>query len=93
MKWPAILPAIALASCGQPTPVAITPPASLLTCADEPAPPALEPQDWTAPVETIRAVQLRRDRMMLDAYLALRSAYGDCRAKVDGTRAWSETLD
>lgn len=79
---------LVLASCAQPEPVIITPPAALLKCADEPTAPNLEPQDWTAPVETIRTVQLRRDRAMLDAYLALRSAWGDCRSKVDGTRAW-----
>lgn len=82
----AITPLLALAACGQPEALVITPPASLLTCADEPAPPAIPARDGT------EANQLARDLAMLDGYLALRSAYGDCRAKVDGLRAWSETL-
>lgn len=72
----------ALVSCGQPEAIVLTPPQSLLTCADEPSPPAIPARDGSA--ET----QLIRDRIMLDGYLALRSAFGDCKSKVDGVAAW-----
>lgn len=60
----------------------VRPPAHLTRCADEPLAPDLPGRDQ----------QSERDRLMLDYVLGLRSAWGDCRAKVDGLRAWSETL-
>lgn len=79
----ALIPlAMACAACG-PKPVRIAPlPANLTTCADEPAAPDLPGQDR----------QAERDRLTLDYILSLRSAWGDCRAKVDGARAWNERV-
>lgn len=39
-------------------------------------------------IELARFTALKRDEMMLEAYLMLRSALGDCKAKVDGLAAW-----
>ncbi len=58
------------------------PPATLLTCADEPVAPELPGREF----------QAQRDAMTFDYLLALRSAWGDCFAKVAGVRAWAETL-
>jgi len=55
------------------------PPANLLTCADEPDAPDLPGRD----------MQTQRDAMTFDYILAMRSAWGDCRAKVDGIREWA----
>lgn len=79
-----LLAPIALAACGNPQPVLIVPPADLATCADEPSPPVLPERDGTE--ETQRA----RDVLMLDGYLNLRTAYGDCKSKVNGLAAWIE---
>ncbi len=79
--WP-VIGLFALAACGQPRPVIIAPPAELATCADAPEAPELPAKDGTD------AVQMVRDQMILTFILALRSAYGDCRAKVDGLAAW-----
>lgn len=78
---------IALSACGTERPRIVRPPVELTTCAGEPAVPVLPERDGTD------AGQLVRDRLTLDFILALRSAYGDCRSKVDGLRAWSEALD
>lgn len=77
-----ILLATACASCGQERPAIAKPPADLLVCADEPVAPSLPG----------REEQARRDAMTLDYILALRSAWGDCFAKVAGVRAWAEKL-
>lgn len=60
----------------------IKPPVALTTCADEPLAPDLPGREQ----------QEERDRLTLDYLLGLRSAWGDCRSKVDGIRAWSESL-
>lgn len=73
---------MACAACGQERVETIKPPADLLTCADEPEAPDLPGREQ----------QVQRDRMTLDYVLALRSAWGDCRAKVDGVRAWADAL-
>lgn len=70
-----------LAACGQERPVIVLPPAELTTCADEPDAPNLPGQDQ----------QAERDMLMLDYVLNLRSAYGDCRSRVDGLAVWRET--
>lgn len=57
------------------------PPAELATCADEPRAPNLPGKDQ----------QVERDRLTLEYILGLRAAWGDCRAKVDGLKAWQET--
>lgn len=85
MKHLALLPLIALAACGQPRPVIIAPPADLATCAlmpDAPDLPAQSPE-----------TQRERDEMVLQFILALRSAHGDCAAKVAGLRAWIDSTD
>lgn len=61
-------------------------PIELTTCADEPAAPDL-------PVVVSPADQVARDLLMLDYVLALRSAWGDCHAKVDGAKAWNVHLN
>lgn len=86
LKSLALIATFALGMCGQPEPIALTPPASLLTCADEPTAPDLPTRDGTIGTE------LLRDRAVLEYVLALRTAGGDCRAKVAGVRAWSETV-
>ena len=87
MKPLPILALIALSACTQkPVRIAV-PPAQYLTCAPLPPAPDLPERDGTA--ET----QNRRDLLMLDGYLSLRSAYGSCKASVDGVRAWAETVE
>lgn len=73
----------ALTGCGQERPALAKPPADLLGCADEPVAPSLPGRDE----------QARRDALTLDYVLALRSAWGDCRAKVAGVRAWVDAID
>jgi predicted small lipoprotein YifL len=80
---PMTLCALALTGCGQERPALAKPPADLLTCADEPVAPSLPG----------REEQARRDAMTLDYVLALRSAWGDCFAKVAGVRAWADALN
>ena len=95
MKMPARLPlaamilsGLALTACTkEQRPRIVLPPADLAVCASEPDVPALPVQDWTG-IDAAKATQLLRDTMMLDYVLALRSAWGDCRAKVDGLAAW-----
>lgn len=71
---------LALTACG-PRPVRLVlPPASLATCAGEPQAPALPG----------REKQAERDALTLDYILGLRSAWGDCKSKVDGLAAWRE---
>lgn len=72
-----------LTACGQPDRVQIVkPPAHLTTCADEPEAPIIPGQE----------LQAERDRMVLEYILGLRSAWGDCAAKVAGIRAWGNGL-
>ena len=77
--------AIALTACGQKEPVLILPPADLATCAAMPDAPDIPERDGA------NETQLERDRMTLAYILDLRSAYGDCAAKVMGLAAWRET--
>jgi hypothetical protein len=88
--------ALALTGCGK-TAVRLSPlPAELTSCADEPLAPALPPRpnflgaDFD-PVEADRR-QAERDRLTLDYVLALRSWGGDCKAKVQGAKAWNERV-
>jgi hypothetical protein len=86
-----LAPALLLASGCGPRPVRLSlPPPELATCADEPQAPELPAQDWAAALDTVMAVQRQRDTMMLGYTLAMRGAWGDCRAKVDGLKAWRE---
>jgi len=72
---------LTLSACGQPERVVLVkPPAHLTVCADEPVAPALPGRDQ----------QAERDRLTLAYILALRSAWGDCAAKVAGIGAWSD---
>lgn len=79
--WAMIPLALACAACGPQRPVLVLPPVDLTRCADEPIAPDLPGRD----------AQDARDRLTLDYLLAMRSAWGDCRAKVDGLREWRET--
>lgn len=72
-------------ACGQGRLQVVLPPAELASCADEPLAPELPARDGQD------ATQLRRDRLTLEYILGLRSAGGDCRAKVAGLKAWRET--
>jgi len=73
-----VIPALLLTACGDTRPILILPPAELASCSDEPLAPDLPGRDQ----------QRERDLMTLDYILGLRSAYGDCKAKVDGLAAW-----
>lgn len=83
MKHLFATPLLALAACGQPVPVVLTPPPALLSCADEPPPPDLPTPER----------QRERDELTLAYILALRSAWGDCAAKVNGVRTWTEEVN
>ena len=72
-----------LGACGETRPTIVLPPVELTVCADEPLAPDLPGRDQ----------QALRDQMTLDYVLALRSAWGDCRADVDGVRAWREAVE
>lgn len=85
------IPLIALAACSQPRVEIVKPPVSLTHCQDEPTAPDLPRVDWSS-VEVAQPMQLIRDQMMLGYVLSLRSAWGDCSAKVEGVKAWSEGL-
>ncbi len=74
-----ILCGAGLTACGQDRVRLVKPPIDLMTCADEP----------TAPNIPGRDAQDERDRLVFDYVLALRGAWGDCRSKVDGVRAWA----
>lgn len=70
-----------LSACGPKVAVKATkPPAELLVCADEPLAPILPPPG------------IERDRIVGDWILALRAAFGDCKADVVGTKAWADAL-
>ena len=85
----AFLPLLFLTACGGERVAVVKPPVELTTCADEPAAPALPIVDWSS-VETARPIQAMRDAMTLSYVLAMRSAWGDCKSRVDGVKAWSE---
>lgn len=57
-----------------------------MSCADEPLAPSLPPRDGT--IETERA----RDALTLAYALAMRAAWGDCKADVAGVKAWADAL-
>lgn len=88
-----ILSSPLLTSCGNDRPAIAKPPVALLTCADEPDAPELPPVDWAMGVAAdIQRVQAKRDAMTLEYLLAMRSAWGDCRAKVVAVKAWADGL-
>lgn len=70
-------------ACGTDRIQIVKPPVALTECADEPAAPDLPGREQ----------QAERDRLTLDYILAFRSAWGDCRSKVDGIKAWSDALE
>ncbi len=80
-----IVSSLALTGCGQERVRLSLPPADLATCADEPLAPAIPPRDGTD------ATMDARDALVFDYVLAWRSAWGDCRARVDGLKAWRDT--
>ncbi len=80
-----------LTACGTDNARPVSIPPELQTCAADPAAPALPAQDWSD-VLIARAIQEVRDALTLDYVLGLRSAAGDCRAKVAGVRAFDEAM-
>lgn len=79
----------------------VLPPAELATCADGPRAPSLPVIPWGSALEAVtgadavailKPVMQARDKATLDYILAGRSAWGDCRAKVNGVRAWSQRV-
>lgn len=74
--------ALFLSGCDKHVRVA-TPPAELLTCADEPRAPLIPERDGTA------ATEVARDVATLGYVLGLRSAYGDCKANLAGVEEWA----
>lgn len=87
-----LVSALSMLSACDPHVRLATPPPEYLECATEPAAPDLPAIDWTAPVDQIKPVQRERDIATLGYVLSLRSAWGDCRAKIDGVRAWGEEV-
>jgi hypothetical protein len=86
-----ILCALALTSCGDPR-VRLSPlPAELTECADEPSAPDLPAREGKQGLE-LDLVQKTRDQMMLDYVLNWRTAWGDCKAKVNGAKAWNQRV-
>lgn len=81
-----ILSGLPLIACGPKPPVATKPPAELLVCAGEPSAPFLPPRDGT------EATEKARDALTLTYILAWRAAWGDCKADVNGTKAWADRL-
>lgn len=79
-----ILSSLALTGCGTERPRISLPPVDLVTCADEPASPDIPARDGSEHAQRIR------DVLTLDYILALRGAWSDCRAKVDGLKAWRD---
>lgn len=82
---------LGLTACGQERVRLVPVPVELTTCAGEPVAPDLPVQDWSS-IEAAKAVQAIRDSKVFEFILAMRSAWGDCRAKVDGTKAYNESL-
>lgn len=82
--------ALLCASCGDKDFRIALPPAELAMCKGEPLAPDLPAVDWSS-VATAQPIQKARDAMMQAYALDLRSAWGDCRAKVDGLAAWRKT--
>jgi hypothetical protein len=83
-----ILPALfTLSACGTPPVRIALPPVELTTCADEPSTPDIPARDGTD------AVQQQRDELTLAYILGLRSAYGDCKSKVAGIKAWRDSVE
>lgn len=98
-----ILPALfALTACNPPVRIA-PPPPELLECADEPDKPDLKPYDWDgieAAAQTVReAVAMARvmvtarDQPEFEYLLAMRSAYGDCKAKNAGLKVRADRVE
>jgi hypothetical protein len=87
MKAVILLALFTLSACGTPPVRIALPPVELTTCADEPATPDIPARDGTD------ATQIQRDTLTLSYILGLRSAYGDCKAKVAGLKAWSEAVE
>ena len=76
-----------LTACGQKeVPVLILPPAELSECADMPESPNIPSRDGTDETQRVR------DQLTLDHILNLRTAYGSCRSKVDGLKAWRDSV-
>lgn len=79
-----MIPFAALSTaCARIEPVTVLPPVELTECADEPQAPELPGRD----------MQDERDTLVLEYILGLRSAWGDCKAKVDGLATWRAEME
>ena len=88
MKCIVLSTAFMLTACGQTeVPVLIAPPIELTTCADIPESPNIPARDGLPETERVR------DQLTLDYILNLRTAYGDCKGKVDGLAAWVDAVE
>lgn len=76
-----VMTPLALAACGQPEAIVLTPPPALLTCKPAPAVPATLPAQGT----------VERERATVNLWLAEREAGADCRANLAGVKKWTET--
>jgi|GEM_PF-4873835 len=74
---------LTLAACGGERVTLAKPPVALLTCKDEPEAPSIPSMNE----------QAKRDALVFDYILSLRSAWGSCHAAVAGTRAWADSLN
>ena len=81
----------ALTGCGNDRVRLAPAPAELTVCADEPVAPDLPAQDWSS-IEAAKAVQAVRDSAAFAYILAMRAAWGDCRADVAGVKAWNDRV-
>lgn len=81
---------LALGACEPKRVQLAIPPVSLTVCADEPVAPDLPPHDWTS-IAAAKARVGQRDAKVLDYALAMREAWGDCKADVVGLAAWRAT--
>lgn len=86
-----ILFALGLSGCGPGRTRLASLPAELTTCAAEPLAPALPALDGLSGAERDQ-VQAARDALVLTYILSLRGAWGDCKAKVDGAKAWNDRV-
>ena len=77
---------INLSACVPGRPVVTLPPVALTQCEAEPSAPTIPSRDGTE--ETLNI----RDQMTLAYILAMRSAWGDCYSKVQGMKAWAQSL-
>lgn len=80
-----------MTGCETPAPRIAPLPAELTACAEEPEPPALPMRDGASGLQ-LDLIQQERDRLTFEYIIGLRSAWGDCKAKVNGAAAWNRRV-